>query len=232
MENFVTRLNEQGFAVIPDVFNDATISSTINELTLAFNSLSKSADAISGVRDLLNVSPQLKTLAESRQIRNIVEPFLGSKARVVRSIFFDKTPRANWKVAWHQDLTIAVSARKNIEGFTAWSTKSGIPHVQPPVSILENMLTVRIHLDDADETNGVLKVIPRSHRRGRLSADEIFEAKNKGEVVLCPVPKGGILLMRPLLLHASSAATAPSHRRVIHLEFSSVSLPQNLEWHV
>ena len=36
--------------------------------------------------------------------------------------------------------------------------------------------------------------------------------------------------MRPLLVHASSPATVPSRRRVVHLEFAAAELPSPLEW--
>src|SRR5262245_7189469 len=86
-----------------------------------------------------------------------VEPILGPGAFVVRGLFFDKTPRANWKVSWHQDLTIAVRVRIEAPGFGPWSLKAGVVHVQPPAEILERMATVRLHLDDCSESNGPLR---------------------------------------------------------------------------
>jgi ectoine hydroxylase-related dioxygenase (phytanoyl-CoA dioxygenase family) len=183
-----------------------------------------------GIRNLLELLPSLRTLAQSPEIRSLVEPILGDSARVVRGIFFDKQPNANWKVPWHQDLTIAVKNRLEVPGFHPWSVKAGIPHVQPPVAILEQMLTVRIHLDRTDESNGALKVIPGSHTQGRLTTVEI-ERWKQSPAISCNCQAGGILLMRPLLLHASSIAIAPSHRRVIHLEYASCPLPSGLEWY-
>jgi ectoine hydroxylase-related dioxygenase (phytanoyl-CoA dioxygenase family) len=172
----------------------------------------------------------LRELARSQYVRSLVEPVIGAHLFVVRAIFFDKTPEANWKVAWHQDLSIAVRRRVEAEGFGAWSEKAGVVHVQPPAEILRDMLTVRLHLDASDETNGSLKVLPGSHLHGRLGADEIQRWRESAEPVVCHVPRGGALLMRPLLLHASSASTKPRHRRVIHLEFATRELPGGLEW--
>lgn len=104
-------------------------------------------------------------------------------------------------------------------------------HVQPPARVLERMLTVRLHLDDCDETNGPLLVLPGSHRGGRLAASEIQRQRTLTPSVACPVPGGGALLMRPLLLHASSASQSPRHRRVIHLEYAAEPLPAGLQWH-
>jgi len=169
-------------------------------------------------------------LADSPRIRAIVDDVAGLQAQVVRGIFFDKTPQANWKVAWHQDLTIAVKNKKQLAGFKCWSVKAGITHVQPPDFVVEKILTLRIHLDDATKESGALKVIPGSHSHGRLSAADIARIKLETQPVDCVVPSGGALLMRPLLLHSSSLS-GHSHRRVIHLEFSSMDLPGGLEWH-
>jgi ectoine hydroxylase-related dioxygenase (phytanoyl-CoA dioxygenase family) len=184
-----------------------------------------------GIRDLLNVVPIARAVACSESIQALIEQILGDRGRVVRGTFFDKTPEANWKVAWHQDLTIAVRDRAEIDGYTAWSIKAGIVHVQPPISILEKMLAVRIHLDDADESNGALKVLPGSHLLGRLSTTAIQEYKSKVASITCSAKKGDVLLMHPLLLHASSLAVNPNHRRVIHFEYSSAKLPKPLEWY-
>ena len=171
-----------------------------------------------------------RSLVSSASIRSLVDPIAGPEARVVRGIFFDKTPEANWKVPWHQDLTIAVRRRKEVEGFTGWSMKAGITHVQPPSRVLNEVLALRIHLDPTNEDSGALKVIPGSHTRGRLSADDIQKIKREIEPVVCSAKQGDVLAMRPLLLHSSSVSSNASHRRVIHLEFCSLKLPGGLEW--
>jgi ectoine hydroxylase-related dioxygenase (phytanoyl-CoA dioxygenase family) len=163
---------------------------------------------------------------------SIVRPLIGRAARPVKGIYFDKTPDANWKVAWHQDLSIAVREEKAAPGFSGWSIKAGAIHVQPPAEILASMLTVRLHLDAAGDENGALRVIPGSHQHGRLDSAAIDRLVEQTQPVTCLVGKGGVLLMRPLLLHASSAAVRPTHRRVIHLEYSADTLPHGLEWRV
>ena len=174
--------------------------------------------------------PVIGQVAKSDAVQSIVNDVLGQGAVVVRSLFFDKTPDANWKVAWHQDLTIAVRENIETEGFSTWSMKDGAWHVQPPTVVLGQMLTVRVHLDDSDASNGPLKVIPGSHLSGRLSAQQIADWREDVQEQICCVPRGGVLLMRPLILHASSAAAKPGHRRVVHLEFSAQSLPGGLQW--
>lgn len=182
-----------------------------------------------GARDLLE-HPLVCELARDPAIRALVEPVLDANCFAVRGLFFDKTPGANWLVPRHQDLTIAVAARREVEGFGPWSVKDGVPHVQPPREYLEQMVSVRLHLDECDALNGALRVVPGSHTSGKLSAPEIAGwFQTRGEVVV-PVPLGGAVLFRLLLIHASSPACSPSHRRVVHLEFAACELPQALRW--
>jgi ectoine hydroxylase-related dioxygenase (phytanoyl-CoA dioxygenase family) len=172
----------------------------------------------------------VRELATSQPVREIVESILGPKCFAVRGILFNKTQESNWKVAWHQDLTIAVHERREADGFGPWSKKAGITHVQPPAEIMSRMLAIRLHLDDSGPDNGPLRVIAGSHSEGRLSAQKV-ENRRKSNCVTCIVPRGGALLMRPLLLHASSACTVPKPRRVIHFEFAAEDLPEGLQWH-
>lgn len=211
-----------GYAIFPGVLSPAEVASLIAAVGDAGQA---------GVRNLLVRVPSVMALAESRAVRGLVEPILGSHAVPVRGILFDKSPSANWKVPWHQDLTIAVEQKVEVSGFGPWTVKDGIPHVQPPAAILERMLAVRIHLDECTAGNGALRVIPTSHLLGRLGPEQIQDIAQTSPAVLCEVPAGGVLLMRPLLLHASSPAVAPRHRRIIHIEFAAAELPAPLRWH-
>lgn len=225
--------DEKGFLILKNVLNEDETSHHIKSLSKlkSANGVSKKKDSIYGVRNLLNLSPEVKEFAESEAVRKIVKKFIGKNANPVRAIYFDKTADANWKVPWHQDLTISVEEKIETEGFSAWSLKAGIQHVQPTVEILENILTLRFHLDDADETNGALKVLEGTHKYGRLSADKIKLCKRKTNSCLCVASKGDVLIMKPLLVHSSLAGSNPKNRRVIHMDFSNVSLPNGLKWY-
>ena len=232
--DYLTLVERSGFAVIQNVIDIGTVNKLLIELeNLKADAAFKRRDGKTfGIRNLLNVFPPARELANNSLLRSLVESVLGNKARLVRGIYFDKHGEANWKVAWHQDLTITVCQRTEVEGYGPWSMKAGIQHVQPPVSILEKMLALRLHLDDTDESNGALRVIGGSHKHGRLDAHEIQSWKRQQDrITSCPVTKGGVMVMRPLLLHASSAASNPKHRRVLHFEYSSADLPCGLMWH-
>ncbi len=221
--NYVDNIANQGFAVREGVVDAAMIEALKRELD-------RRAGRAFGLRDLMNVVPFTRTFANSAALMSLVEPVLGRGARVVRGIYFDKHKDANWKVTWHQDLTIAVRERVDVDGFRAWSSKAGITHVQPPVSILEKMLTLRVHLDHTGASNGALRVLPGTHRHGRLEPDDIQLWKQRTEVVTCTTTRGGVLAMRPLLLHSSLPSIDPEHRRVLHFEYASIDLPGGLSW--
>ena len=150
--------------------------------------------------------------------------------RPVRSILFDKTATENWPVLWHQDLTIAVTEKHDVAGYAPWSHKDGSPHVQPPVSLLENMVTLRLHLDDTTASNGALRVISGSHKNGKILPSNINDFDEK-DVTTCECLSGDVLLMSPLILHSSRRSKLPSHRRVIHFEYArDKDLDNNLQW--
>lgn len=228
----IEHFNERGFLIIENAFDKQTVDRLIEELSgINFGDAAKKRESAAfGVRNLLNVAPRVREFVNSDDVRKLVEPIAGKQAQAVRAIFFDKTPEANWKVPFHQDLTIAVKERREVGGFVSWTMKANILHVQPPASVLENIVALRVHLDDTDESNGALRVIAGSHRFGRLSAEQIEKLKVTRETVTCCIGKGGAMLMRPLLLHASSAATNACHRRVLHFEFSSEKLSGDLQW--
>ena len=218
-------VRDAGWAVTPEVVP----SSLLDAISEVLATLPDPVSWRGGLRNLLDV-PAVGTLARSAPVRSVAEAVLGPDCIAVRGLFFDKTPGANWGVAWHRDVMIAVRGRRDVEGFGPWSEKAGVIHVQPPTDILERMLSVRIHLDACGPEDGPLRVIPGSHRGVKLGPAGIEAAKQRGEPVECLAARGAILAFRPLLLHASSPAASPSHRRVVHLEFAEGPLPGGLEW--
>ena len=221
----IATLEQQGFALLPR-FASPESTEELRDAAAEISFTSKRA----GIRDLLRASSRVAAFASSLEVIEQLAAFTHARPFAVRGILFDKTPEANWLVAWHQDLTIAVRERREAEGFDPWSVKDGTPHVQPPADLLARMLTMRLHLDDCDAGNGALRVLPGSHAHGKLSATQITEWRARTPEHVCEARAGDALLMRPLLLHASSPASTPRHRRVIHLEFAVDELPDGLAW--
>lgn len=172
----------------------------------------------------------VQELVRCPAVRDLVAPVLGAQAFAFRATLFDKSPRANWLVAWHQDRVVPVRARSEAAGFGPWAHKREGVFVQPPTAVLEQLLAVRIDLDGSGAGNGGLRVLPGTHRHGVLEPDRIAELACAQLPVTCDVALGGALCLRPLLLHSSSRATIVGHRRVVQLEFAAVPLPGGVEF--
>lgn len=224
--HFTEQIREHGFAIVEDVLPLSVVEEEIRSIELH----ATPETLRGGIRNLMDVVPSIQTLAESEIILSLVRPILGEHAFVVRATLFDKTPNANWKVPWHQDVTIAVEERVECEGFGPWSTKEGVLHVQPPSNILESMISVRLHLDPCPADNGALRVLPGTHTLGKLDHDQTDQIVATSTATTCELGLGGALLMRPLLLHASSPSASANHRRVIHLDYANIPLPNGLQW--
>ena len=218
-------ITRDGFTIAQSVLPSETLAALVH---LIENSVLPE-EGRGGVRNLLDL-PALRDLANSPQIRDLVEPILGKEAFPVRGILFDKTGEANWKVPWHQDVTIAVTNKIETNGYGPWSVKAGVQHVQPPAAILENMLSVRIHLDDCSASNGALRVLSATHNQGKLTQAGIEAAASQQAPITCEANAGDALVMRPLLIHASSPSVVPNHRRVIHFDYGNIELAKGLEW--
>lgn len=227
MQDYKKVLDIEGFAVIPDVYMSDEINRLIdllNELEPGKPTFRKNKDLFA-IRQFLKEVPGAASIVFNKLLKEILRTVAGDFF-IVKSIYFDKPPESNWFVAWHQDLTISVKSKVDVEGFVPWTVKQNQYGVQPPVDILEKNLTVRIHLDNTNEQNGALKVIPGSHLKGVMRNEDV----DKHEAVAANVPAGGIMLMKPLLMHASNKTTNNAQRRVIHIEFSNQQLPAPLEW--
>ncbi len=224
------QIEQEGFICIPGVFNATEVEAIIDAINQAdpSNPTFRKTNDLFAIRQFLKEVPDVQPLVFTQQLRTLIEAIFGAGYFVVKSIYFDKPEQSNWFVAYHQDLTISVDKKAELPGFGPWTVKQNQFAVQPPLNILQRNFTIRIHLDDTNKDNGALKVIPGSHAKGVYRPETIDWSKETE--VLCEVPKGGIMIMRPLLLHASNRTTNQARRRVIHIEFSNLMLPHGLNW--
>ena len=185
-------IETKGYAIV----RNAIVKETIAELRLEAERLAEVVpDRAYGIRDLFTYSPRIAELGRSQAMcQHLPDPQLAP----VRAILFDKIPGSNWKVPTHQDLTIAVRERHDIDGYGPWSLKANIPHVQPPMALLEGMVTLRLHLDPTPVTNGALRVIPGSHLHTRIPSGDIPALLGRDPEVCCACDAGDLLLMKPL----------------------------------
>jgi ectoine hydroxylase-related dioxygenase (phytanoyl-CoA dioxygenase family) len=212
--------DEDGFAVV-DTAVSAAMRATLRESVFEEGS--------AGKRCLLD-HPAVEETAHVLCEELVQSGHLPTGSVAIQAIAFDKSPTTNWKVAWHQDLMFPVAREAISEDYKLPSLKDGIHFARPPATVLAELLAVRLHLDDCDWDNGPLRVSPGTHRLGVLPAADISDlVKAHGETT-CLAREGEALLMRPLLLHASSQAATPKHRRVLHYVFHS-GAPVAEPWH-
>jgi len=181
-----------------------------------------------GIRNADKKFSSIAKLTSDSKLLEKANSYLQGTAMKVRVIFFDKNQNNNWLVAWHQDRTVAVSHEFKLNGWGPWTVKDNIVHVQPPIEVLNQMITFRIHLDSADRNNGCLKVIAGSHKHGIMNQKQIIQLTKSEEINYCEVVSGDVVVMRPHLLHASSKSLEPRNRRVVHIEYSSHELPNGV----
>lgn len=226
-----SQLRTDGYAILPDVFSPEETAGLLRtiESTEASSANFRRSQDVFAIRNVLSEVPQLWAQLLTPRLRTVLaELFPGETPHLVKAIYFDKPAGSNWLVAWHQDVMVAVDRRLDLPDYGPWSVKNGETTVLPPREILESIVTVRLHLDDCDATNGALRVVPGSHRLGVVPP--VQHPSLTPHAVTCAVPAGGLMLMQPLTLHASQRSTSPRPRRVIHLEFSTAELPTGLQW--
>jgi len=223
-------VHQNGFTVIDDIYNGDEIAELINTIDKADQSnptFRRTADLFA-IRQFLKEVPNVKSIIFNDKLKQLIENIFGDGYFVVKSIYFDKPEQSNWFVAWHQDLTISVDNKVELSGYTSWTSKHNQFAVQPPIEILEDNFTIRIHLDDTNADNGALKLLPGSHLKKIYRSDGIdWSVENE---TICDVKRGGAMIMRPLLMHASDRTINEQKRRVIHIEFSRTELPKEISW--
>lgn len=223
-------LSDNGFSIVDNIYSAEEVQNilvAINNADTSKDTFRKSNDLFA-IRQFLKEVPAAFNLVFTPKLKALIQQILDDNFFVVKSIYFDKPETSNWYVPYHQDLTISVDRKAELEDFRLWTKKQGQFAVQPPIDVLENILTIRIHLDDTDENNGALKVVPKSHLKKIYRPETIDWAKEKETI--CCVKQGGLMLMKPLILHSSNRTTNSKKRRVIHIEFSSRELPSEIQW--
>jgi ectoine hydroxylase-related dioxygenase (phytanoyl-CoA dioxygenase family) len=231
--NCLNEINSEGFVVIEDVFSGEEIKKIILEIekitsSEVENSTFRKSEDLFAIRQFHKEVPESLKFIFNSNLLKIIKSIKGEGSFITKSIYFDKPEKSNWFVSYHQDLTISVNKKIESENFKNWTVKQNQYSVQPPVSILDSAFTVRIHLDKTTKENGALKVLNGTHKNGVIRVENI-DSKNEVETI-CEVGEGGVMLMKPLLFHASNKTINNERRRVIHIEFNNQELPYELEW--
>jgi len=210
-------IEEHGFEILDDYIDGNAVVSLIK--AVENSSISRSR---AGIRHALEIDA-VRSLSFDSRLTQLASTALGGSASPFRATLFEKSPRSNWLVVWHQDTALPLQERSNVAGWGPWSIKEGAICAHAPASALEHILAIRVHLDDSTAENGSLKVLPGTHALGVLSDDTIHELTQRTQSFECHIRSGGLLLMKPLLVHASSKTKNQSPRRVLHIEYSDVT---------
>jgi hypothetical protein len=208
-------MDDPGYGIFPEVLSSRDLASVDAELRDAV-----AARTRAGARHVLAL-PAVRALAEDPRLMRIADALVGP-ARPFRATLFEKSVSANWLVVWHQDTALPLEARVDAAGWGPWSIKAGVHYAHAPAEALASVVALRVSLDPSTETNGPLRVVPGSHRAGRLDDDGAIERLVRDvDPVTCTVGAGGVVAMRPLVLHASSKSASAEPRRVLHIEYAS-----------
>ncbi len=218
-----SELEENGYTIREEVYSKEEVGQILK--LIADNKIEQKF----GVREFLIDHPEIAQKVFTERMLAIVKEISPACDKSIKSIYFDKPPSANWLVNWHQDLTINVEGSEDIEGYSNWRVQADRTIVQPDVQLLESTFTIRIHLDDCKKDNGALRVIEKSHTLGVIEINEWVKIKH-GVEKICEVRKGGVVIMKPLILHSSKRTENQEIRRVIHVEFTANELPPGLKW--
>jgi len=217
-------IQEQGFGIIPSVLAQQDVDDLLEVLSQANLPRSRA-----GVRHAMKLAT-VAAMARGSRLLEITRQILGSSAFPFRATLFDKSPTANWLVVWHQDTALPLQERRDTPGRGPWSVKNGVIYAHAPANALSQVLALRVHLDDSTSENGPLRVLPGTHTVGVLTDEALHDLSTRIAVVDCLVPRGGLLAMRPLIVHASSKSQSEAPRRVLHIEYAaSVSVADRLK---
>ena len=208
-------LDDQGFAIICEVLARSDVARLNERLTREALPRSRA-----GMRHALR-HPDVLAVARHPRLLDIAREILERNPFPFRATLFDKSPASNWLVVWHQDTALPLRERRNIPEWGPWSVKDGVIYAHAPAHALSTVIALRLHLDDSFAENGPLRVLPGTHTMGVLNDDAIHNLSIQIAPVDCLVPQGGVLVMRPLIVHASSKSRSATRRGVLHIEYAA-----------
>ena len=208
-------IQKLGFAIIPSMLKPMEVGVLLEAFSQAELPRSRA-----GLRHAMKLRA-VASLAQDPRLMKIARGTLGADAFPFRATLFDKSPTANWLVVWHQDTALPLLERREIPGWGPWSVKDGVNYAHAPATALSQVLALRVHLDDSTDENGPLRVLPDTHTLGVLTDESLHDLSTRIAAIDCLVPQGGVLAMRPLIVHASSKSQTHAPRRVLHIEYAS-----------
>lgn len=206
-------IEEKGYWITECVFS----SEECDEILSRVEKIHKRGKA--GARNLMTY-PFVAVIANDSRLLSICEELTSKELIPYKATLFQKTGKANWLVTFHQDTALPISGTIVEEGWGPESIKEGVRFTHAPTWALSKILALRVQLDDSTSLNGPLRVIPGTHHERLLTEHAFAEAVKSAEPVECLTQRGGVIAMRPLILHASSKSLSDLPRRVLHIEYA------------
>jgi len=205
---------DSGYAIVPGCVSLPACDELIDSL-----SSDQVVRSRAGARHLLS-HPAVAALSASDGLVRLASEWLGQRAVPFRATLFEKSTTTNWLIPWHQDTALPLCSRFNAAGWGPWSEKAGVIYAHAPASALARVIALRVHLDASNADNGPIRIVPGSHQGGVLNDEEVLKYVSASDPVTCLAPRGGVVVMRPLLIHSSSKARSTEPRRVLHIEYA------------
>jgi ectoine hydroxylase-related dioxygenase (phytanoyl-CoA dioxygenase family) len=208
-------VKNEGFAILPPVFSASEVKRLLDDLDKSELRRSRA-----GIRHAIT-HQSVSELAKDARLLTLANTILGGSPFPFHATLFDKSGDTNWLVMWHQDKALPIRQRREVPGWGPWSVKEGVTYAHAPATALASVIALRVHLDDSTESNGPLRVLPETHNMGVLDDQTIQKLAKEISPVECLVGKGGVLVMKPLLVHASSKSMGDARRRVLHIQYAA-----------
>jgi len=163
------RVLSDGFAIVPNALPEREVANLLT--VLGQSELPRSR---AGIRHAMR-NEIVAAVARDSRLAALAQEILGNSAIPFRATLFDKSPMSNWLVVWHQDTALPLRECREVPGWGPWSIKDGVNYAHAPACALEQVLALRLHLDDSVAENGPLRVLPGTHTHGVLSDEALHK---------------------------------------------------------
>ena len=198
------RAMDNGYWMHERVFDPAEMATAVTALAQADMVRTKA-----GARHVLAV-PAVRALATDPRMTRLAAEFVGAAPIAFRATLFDKSPTSNWLVVWHQDTALPMKNHVDDPAWVSWSMKAGVRYAHAPAWALETIVALRLIVDDSTATNGPLRVLPDTHRKGVLTDEELSSWRRRSHrSIVSPLPAASSRCARsPSMLPLNRSTTS------------------------
>lgn len=121
---------QKGFEVYEGVFSEEECQAVTDRLS------SMGAFSRAGKRNLMSLD-LIAAMASTRRLATICQELTGTNLVPYKATLFNKTGKANWLVAWHQDTALPIERDVRSEGWGPSSVKDGVIYSHAPSEVFK-----------------------------------------------------------------------------------------------